>query len=93
MKNRVVLLIFVVLLFSCERTQQEIIADTYAEWMGKQIKIPHNPIFTVDARDTVSVVCFAHVSKDRLSDGKCCANDDICECYQTSRYRDDIETT
>jgi hypothetical protein len=55
MKNRVILLFFVVLLFSCERTQQEIIADTYTEWMGKQIKIPHNPIFTVDARDTVSV--------------------------------------
>lgn len=55
MNKKVVLLFFVVMLFSCERTQQEIIADTYTEWMGKQIKMPQNSVFTIDARDTVEV--------------------------------------
>ncbi len=55
MKIVVFFLIFVVLLTSCKRTQQEEIADIYAEWMGKQIIMPQNPIFTIDAKDTVTV--------------------------------------
>lgn len=55
MKIVVFFLIFVVLLSSCKRTQQEEIADIYAEWMGKQIIMPQNPIFTIDAKDTVTV--------------------------------------
>ena len=44
--------IFAVICISCKETPQEHYAKLLQEWIGKEIKIPNEAIFTIQGQDT-----------------------------------------